>query len=339
MHVTSPSRTSLIIGTVSLLCAAGLVLASVVWWWVVADRARSAVAAWAEDARARGWTVTGSPIRISGWPFRAKLRVDGPAVVAPAFKWAGETIKGEVSLYSSAQVRVRFAGPQSITVLGDRTLTAASGEAKLLVGDNGVVERVEGALLGVVLAFGTEAGASVERLDATVDFPEKEPAGFDDLGLTISAVARSVVPAGDVPEAFRPGPRTVDARVRVKGRPPRPDRPHVEAWSRDGGVIEIDRAAIDWGPSSAVVEGTMTFDGDVQPTGAGTVIVKGAEAVIDAFAARLRPKAVASARMAVGMLARPGADGENEVKVPITVQNRALFLGPARVAKLPPFTW
>lgn len=193
--------------------------------------------------------------------------------------------------------------------------------------------------MGVVLAFGREAGASVERLDASVDFPEREPEGFDDVGLTISAVARSVVPSGDLPEAFRPGPRTIDARFRVKGRPPFPDRAHVEAWSRDGGVIEIDRAAVDWGPSAAVVTGTMTFDGDVQPTGAGTVVVKGAEAAIDAFAARLRPKAVASARMAVGMLARPGADGENEVKVPITVQNRALYLGPARVAKLPPVAW
>jgi len=339
MRVTSPSRTSLIIAAASFIGVALVVVASIVWWWIVADGARSSVQAWADGARARGWTVTGSPIRISGWPLRAKLRVDGPTIATPDFKWTGETIKGDVSLFSPAPIRVRLGGPQSLNARGDRALTAASGEARLLTDDKGVVERVEGTLSSVVVALGADAGASIERLDVSADLPEREPAGFEDVGLTVSAVIRSMVPAGDVPEAYRPGPRTIDARFRVKGRPPFPDREHVEAWSRDGGVIEIDRAAVDWGPSSAVIEGTLAFDKDVEPTGAGTVVIKGAEAAIDAFAARLRPKSVSVARMAVGMLGRPGADGENEVKVPITIQDRSLFLGPARVAKLPPFAW
>lgn len=338
MRVWSPSRTGLIIGAASFACSAIAVALSIVWWWVVADGVRASVAAWVDGARARGWVVSGSPIRISGWPFRAKLRVDGPSIVAPDFRWTGETIKGEVSLFSSVPPKVILSGPQSLVVRDDKTLAASSGEAKIIM-EGGVLRRIEGRLAGVVATLGAGVSASIERLDASAEIPDKEPVGFDDPGLTIVAAASSLVPAGDIPEAFRPGPRTVDARLRVKGRPPFPDRERVEAWSRDGGVIEIDRAAVDWGPSSAIVEGTMTFDKDVQPVGAGTVTIRGADAAVDAFAARLRPKAAAAARMAVGMLAHPGADGESEVKLPITIQDRALFLGPARVAKLPPVAW
>jgi hypothetical protein len=53
----------------------------------------------------------------------------------------------------------------------------------------------------------------------------------------------------------------------------------------------------------------------------------------------LRPGDGAVAKIGLGLLAKAGADGTPQIETPLTVQNGQLFIGPARVAKLPVFTW
>jgi hypothetical protein len=38
-------------------------------------------------------------------------------------------------------------------------------------------------------------------------------------------------------------------------------------------------------------------------------------------------------------MAKPGNDGKAELNAPITLQNGFLYIGPARLARLPRFTW
>jgi hypothetical protein len=45
------------------------------------------------------------------------------------------------------------------------------------------------------------------------------------------------------------------------------------------------------------------------------------------------------AKIALGLLAKPGADGVSRVTAPLTIQNGQLFLGPVRLAPMPRFTW
>lgn len=339
MSLRSPSRRAVVITVSSLSGVVALLLASGAWWWFATDRARAAAEVWIDGLRGRGWVVSGEPIRVSGWPFRARLRIDAPSVSGPGFKWTAETIKADVSLYTTKPPKLGAVHPDLVMTDLGREVSARKVDVRLVLTPGGRVGRAETSALEPIVSAPGEPAAKADRLDATVELPDVPPRTADEIGLTASAVLRAVVFDGDMPEAFKGGPRTIDARIRVRGVPPNADRAAIEAWTRDGGAIEIDRVAVDWGPSSIVIDGTAAFDKDLQPMGAGTITVRNANAALDAFAARLRPKAVAAARMAIDMLARTAASGENEVKLPITLQNHAVFLGPARVAKVPPLPW
>jgi hypothetical protein len=41
----------------------------------------------------------------------------------------------------------------------------------------------------------------------------------------------------------------------------------------------------------------------------------------------------------LGLLAKPGPNGEKAITVPLTLQQHRLFLGPAAVAEVPPIKW
>jgi hypothetical protein len=47
----------------------------------------------------------------------------------------------------------------------------------------------------------------------------------------------------------------------------------------------------------------------------------------------------AFAKLALGMLSKPGADGTPEVTLPARVQNGNLYLGPARLMAMPRIAW
>ncbi len=45
------------------------------------------------------------------------------------------------------------------------------------------------------------------------------------------------------------------------------------------------------------------------------------------------------ARLALGMLAKPGPDGRPEIATSFTIQNGEMFLGPAKLGKVPRIDW
>jgi acyl-CoA reductase-like NAD-dependent aldehyde dehydrogenase len=44
-------------------------------------------------------------------------------------------------------------------------------------------------------------------------------------------------------------------------------------------------------------------------------------------------------KIALGLMAKTGADGHKQITVPVSLQNDRLYLGPAQIAALPRFTW
>jgi len=38
-------------------------------------------------------------------------------------------------------------------------------------------------------------------------------------------------------------------------------------------------------------------------------------------------------------MVKPGIDGKKQLTLPVTLQNRRLYLGPAQIAVLPAITW
>jgi hypothetical protein len=128
----------------------------------------------------------------------------------------------------------------------------------------------------------------------------------------------------------------------VKGTIPRgPRAAALAAWRDDGGTLEVPSFEIAWGQLGMTASGTLSLDEAMQPLGALTARIAGYNEVIDAMvsAKTIKSGDAQFAKIGLGLLARPGADGKPVLDAPITLQNGFLFIGPARLARLPRFTW
>jgi hypothetical protein len=114
----------------------------------------------------------------------------------------------------------------------------------------------------------------------------------------------------------------------------------LSRWRDDGGTVELARLAADWGPLAVAGNGTLALDGALQPLFAASTAVRGYDKAIDAAVAGgyLAPGQAASAKIVLGAMARP-EDGAPTVKVPLTIQDRVLSVGPLRLLQLPRIEW
>ncbi|MEE9194263.1 MAG: DUF2125 domain-containing protein, partial [Alphaproteobacteria bacterium] len=95
---------------------------------------------------------------------------------------------------------------------------------------------------------------------------------------------------------------------------------------------------VHWGPLNFSATGTLALDQDLQPLLAMTATITGFNETIDALAAARAIKArdATVAKMLLSLLAkRPGGGGPAELKIPLTVQDGKLFVGPVALMKVP----
>ena len=135
----------------------------------------------------------------------------------------------------------------------------------------------------------------------------------------------------------------IDLAAAVEGRlqPGRPSE-SLAIWRDAGGVLQIQRFAADWGPLAVTAEGTLALDGQMQPLFAGTATVRGYSEAIDALvqARMMAPNQATGAKIALAAMAKPADDGgPPAAKLPITIQDGFLFVGPLKLAQMPRIVW
>ena len=156
-------------------------------------------------------------------------------------------------------------------------------------------------------------------------------------------VADSSAEARDAAEAvvvdYEELPAVTEAVAALEAGAPQIHPEALAAWSQGGGTVEVDSAALDWGPLKLAMNGTLALDRDLQPTAAMTAEVRGAAQTLSALQDQLKPNELNIARTVVAMLARPDGDGEPVIKAPLTIQHRGLFVGPLKLAPVPVIQW
>ena len=88
--------------------------------------------------------------------------------------------------------------------------------------------------------------------------------------------------------------------------------------------------------------GTLALDDALQPVGSFTAEIVGLDRLLDLLerAGQIGPQQAAIARIALAVLTRAPADGgPAQARVPVTVQDRRLSIGPVTLLRLPLVTW
>ena len=150
-----------------------------------------------------------------------------------------------------------------------------------------------------------------------------DPAVRDTLGTRIERATTQVRLRGDLDPTFVSAER-------------------LAQWRDAGGTIDIEQVQLHWGTLHIAGEGTVALDAALQPEGAFTVRIAGLDKLINVLEARgrVRPQQAAIARIALAVLTRTPSDGgPPEARVPLTVQNRVLSIGPVPLLTLDLIDW
>ncbi len=336
-------------GRILLLIAVLLVLlgaAHTALWNTMASRLQAGFDAWSTARRAQGWRVEhAAPVR-GGWPLAATLRLpefrlSGGGVTVPGgVEWSARAVTLRVALPWLDTLHVTTGGPQRLRLGGADIPFAADRLAATLPLQPHVLPR-GGRFDALRLRIGTPAGG-VEVGSVTLELDTRTTAIEGEAAVRLEADARDIM----LPVAGPLGRQVREAALEASLTGPLPSgrspTGRAEAWRDGGGTLEVRRLDLRWGPADARAAATIALDDALQPMGAGTLRLSGAEAVLDALAAGglVPARSAALARRVVGMLARPPeGGGPPEVEVPLTLEGRSLAVARIPVAQLPMITW
>ena len=317
-----------------------------VYWFVVAGRLEDGVAQWAGSLRAQSLDLSWRAIRVDGFPlaFRVVLeeaRLRGSAT-APNGEFRVPLLSGSARPWNFRLWQLTAADGVSATAnlaggaVATLSVRRATGSATVAQEGGGMLWlslKEPAADLGVRLA--------ARDADLWLTLPPHLPQTHTERAVGIALDARGLsLPT--VPAPFKNPVDEVSFGVTVMGRvPAAPLRQAAAAWRDSGGTLELDQVALSWGSLRVTGSGTVALDPDLQPIGGFSGAVEGYGELLRALVAggRMRPGDARLAQLALGMLAKPGADGRPEIATSFTIQNGEMFLGPAKLGAAPRIVW
>jgi hypothetical protein len=323
------------------------------WWYLESTILQRALDSWVATERAQGSEIHFVGPRVGGFPWRLRAIFTDVTITRPdGLAWQGQGLKVDARLWRIHAMHLRLLGHQDVR-LPARLMPPVAASA--VASETITVDGAEGWLtLGGAQGF-TEArlvlsdlglpSATVARLDVGASAPAVAVTADTDVGLSVSVTADGIRVPGAVAPSLGPAIESATVIARVMGAPPRLEPDALLAWSREGGTLALETASLHWGPLVLGAEGTLGLDRNLQPIGALTAEVTGFEQAIDGLvdAGWLKPKNALTAKAALAGLVPAPQDGRppasSTVKVPLSLHDRFVHIGPFRLVPLPPLVW
>jgi hypothetical protein len=273
-----------------------------IYWRLAAEALSEGIAQFIDERRAEGYRIEHGEISLGGFPAAIAVRVEAPVAAAPngRWRWSASAIELRAWPWRPRGLDIELSGRHDIASEGNRiSLQAGAASIALALASSPATDsRSNG--VGLVLR-----AADIALLEGS------EPA----LGRAIPEVSIDGVVLG----------------------PMRGGKSALGAWRDAGGTLDIGRLRFAWGPLTVEGDGTFALDEAMRPIGAMVARLSGYKAAID----RLVEAGVLSAhdglahKVALGAFAQPSPDGEAVAKVPVTLQDGLLYVGPIALAGLP----
>lgn len=314
------------------------------YWFHVAGQIKDGIVEWAEAARADHIEASWQRVDVAGFPFAFRAELEGAALrdtaITPSPELRFPSLSGTArpwnfrnwQLAAPAGFEGSLAGSSGRAPVQVRARTA---QGLVLVSQDGGWDLW---LRAQDSSVGARARVRISTADARIVFPSRPPA---DSRLTLTVNARGmqlpapVAPLGDTIDAL-------DLRATVKGRFTGGKLAEAAAaWRDAGGAIDLDQLHLKWGGVGATASGTVALDQELQPKAAFSGSVRGYDQILTGLVenGQIRATDAGLARIALGLLAKPGLDGTPEIKTAFAIRDGQMFLGPARLGKAPRLSW
>ncbi|MDA0785803.1 MAG: DUF2125 domain-containing protein [Proteobacteria bacterium] len=335
------------------------------WFWF-AREIQTGLQAFAGQQDGRPVIVTWDGVRVSGYPNRLNTHITRPRGTWSGpdgnITWTGaDTILG---FFKDGGRTVSFRAPGA----HDFTLRSAGSEhsmsavsegfgGRLVFDGKGQATALRGLATGLNVAIDDKSATMLDRaafdwsqtLGGTDASNTADGLHPDSVGqsLTFSLSGVSLVTAQLDPILVETLGRELDrlaGQLSVRGAldPTDLSPDSLTRWRDAGGTLELANFSLVWGPLQIFGDGTLAVDDALQPVGAFTAQIAGIDRLINLLeqTGRMRPQQAAIARIALAVLTRaPANGGPPQARVPVSVQNRQLSIGPIPLLQLPVIDW
>lgn len=187
----------------------------------------------------------------------------------------------------------------------------------------------------------------VGDLTLALTSPDWPAAQAGETALTIDAALHDIRPStlprqltehGAMPDSIR----QLAFNLSLTG--PLPQGTHgyaLNRWRETGGGITLHDLQLDLGDIGLTGEGIGGLDAQLQPAGQMNLQIRGFRTLLDRLLQEgsVKPAMATMLGTMFSMMARPGADGQPVIAMPLVLQDRWLMLGPIRLSRLPVVKW
>jgi hypothetical protein len=294
------------------------------------------------DLRQKGYTVAYSKVEFKGNPLFLRANFQNPHIKDPSgsFDWQGQEIQVSSRLWNLHTLKLSFPGNQMVHI--PENLPLPIGALKLEGATSIIKLTMEGKLKSASLnvkdvffliggqsqpmslkEFSLKAGDLVSPLDLHMALRSKI--------VGLEAILK-IPPLND--------PLTVSLDAQLSGFEPKGAFPTTLAqWRDGGGVLDVSALKLSWATIIAEGEGTLTIDKDMYPLGSFSSRIEGYNEALTYMVnlGWVKQKNATAAAFVMDLLSTPTDGGTKRLTIPITLQNKRLSVGPARILKLKPF--
>ena len=331
----------------TVLSLTGIILVALIvyaaYWHYIAGTLRDQLSPWAQARAAEGYNMHWDDAAVGGFP--GTFRFD--------FTNLSFDTQRPVPLAVSADRASAWAMPWNLkhweftTPSGARIVEPSRSAGFDMRRVDGAVD-VEGRVVAAIDVtavdldgLGLAQGTKIGNAAAHIELPATPPRSHTDMALGLSLQLSDATLPVPVP-GFGSTLSAFSVVAQLKGAlPPGQIVPALSRWRDDGGTIELQSLRLRWGSLLVDTSGTLALDQMLQPEGAFSAVITGQDAAVDVAVkvGALKPSDAGAAKVVLDLLARPNGNGDKAVTLPMTIQNQRLYLGPAKLANIPPIPW
>lgn len=321
-------------------------LGAAIGWFVLFDYS----ARWLEGRlnialtalKEKGYTISYSTFKITGTPFSVRAILQNPYIKDPQalFEWSGQEVDISLRPWKWGVLKCTFLGdhkvflPQNVLfTLGILHLEGAKGKIYLTS---------KGQLDGIIMTVARLSSFVANQPQSLIlqDVSLRVNQLLDPLKLHVSFTTHLFNSDTLLNIASHREPLALNFEGYLSGFQPNVSFPKSLAeWRDGGGVIEVSHLKLEWPPIIAEAQGTLALDEDMYPLGSFSAQITGyQEALADLVQLGwVKKKNAKTASFVVDLFSSSDEKGIKRLKVPITLQNKRLFVGPASLFKFKSF--
>ncbi len=327
--------------------AGALVIAHAVYWWSAAAEMRESVENWIEDWRTKGYAVTHGDLVIGGYPVAIRASLPYPSVEDPgkAWSWQAEGIQLQTHLWEPTRYEMTIRGDQAMTVPingrpVDMSVTTTSA---VIVADFSVTGRLKSGSMQLEDLKGSApdiaATVKARRLVLELELPARAPVDHTDPAGDVTLIADELTLPAAYAGPLGPDLDRISARFNALGPLKRGDLRSVLAdWRDDGGIIDVPWLRGEWGDLTVDARGTLALDEAFRPLAAFESAFGGLSPTLDllAEAGVIKERNVRLVKLGLALLSTTSSSGKRVIKLPMSIQDGQVYLGPVAVAYVRP---